>query len=47
MPVLMGSEKKWRMRNRQLKLEDIEHHGYIIDFFSSLKVEAHWRIYAT
>ena len=34
----MGEERKWKLNNGQLKLEEVKYYGYVIDFFSSLKV---------
>jgi len=36
-PVLLGTEREWRMRKGQLKLE-VQHHGYVIEVLSSLMV---------
>ena len=36
--VLLGTEREWRMRKGQLKLEEVQHHGYVIDVLSSLMV---------
>ena len=39
MPVLLGKERKWKvMKDGKLKLKEVEHNGYIIDFLSSIKV---------
>ena len=31
--VLMGIKKKWTMKKGNLRLEDVQHHGYTVDFF--------------
>ena len=38
--MLLGTEREWRVKNGQLKLQEVNHHGYVIDFLSSLKVSA-------
>lgn len=36
--MVLGTEREWRMKNGQLKLQEVNHYGYVIDFLSSLKV---------
>ena len=34
----MGTEREWKLKNGQLKLVEVEHYGYTVDFLSSLQV---------
>ena len=40
MPVLLGTERKWRNVQGHQKLEEVKHYGYVIDFLSSIKVDS-------
>lgn len=35
----MGTDREWKLKSGQMKLEEIEHYGYAIDFFSSIQVK--------
>ena len=37
MPVLLGTERKWRMVQGHQKLEEVKLYGYVTDFFVKYK----------
>ena len=43
--MVLGTEREWRVKNGQLKLQEVNHHGYVIDFLSSLKVSVSFKPY--